>query len=130
MDTIGKRITKARRYLGMNQKELCEKAEINEATLSRYENGLREPKAATLSKLAEVLEVSTDYLLGITDIRNYRTLQDDLKTDIEIIYENTKELLNQPGLMLYGKPATKDDIDNIIKAMKVGMMMALQKEDD
>ena len=57
MESIGERITKARRYLGMNQKELCEKAEINEATLSRYENGLREPKAATLSKLAEILEV-------------------------------------------------------------------------
>lgn len=130
MDTIGERITKARRYLGMNQKELCEKAEINEATLSRYENGLREPKAATLSKLAEVLEVSTDYILGITDIRNYRTLQNDLKTNVESIYENTRELLNQEGLMLYGKPATKDDINSILKAMKVGMMMALQKDND
>ena len=26
MESIGERITKARRYLGMNQKELCEKA--------------------------------------------------------------------------------------------------------
>ena len=130
MESIGERITKARRYLGMNQKELCEKAEINEATLSRYENGLREPKAATLSKLAEILEVSTDYLLGITDIRNYRTLQNDINKNVESIYENTKEMLKQDGLMLYGKPATKEDIDSILKAMKVGMMMALQKDND
>jgi Holliday junction resolvase RusA-like endonuclease len=39
-------------------------------------------------------------------------------------------MLKQDGLMLYGKPATKDDIDNILKAMKVGMMMALQKDND
>ncbi|MGL5314903.1 MAG: N-acetylmuramoyl-L-alanine amidase [Peptostreptococcaceae bacterium] len=109
---------------------LCEKAEINEATLSRYENGLREPKAATLSKLAEILEVSTDYLLGITDIRNYKTLQDDMNKDVESIYENTKEMLKQDGLMLYGKPVSKDDVDNILKAMKVGMMMALQNDND
>ena len=130
MESIGERITKARRYLGMNQKELCEKAEINEATLSRYENGLREPKAATLSKLAEILEVSTDYLLGITDIRNYKTLHDDMNNDIESIYENTKEMLKQDGLMLYGKPATKEDVDSILKAMKVGMMMALENNKD
>ena len=48
MESIGERITKARRYLGMNQKELCEKADINEATLSRYENGLREPNMYSL----------------------------------------------------------------------------------
>lgn len=130
MESIGDRIIKARRYLGMNQKELCEKAEINEATLSRYENGLREPKAATLSKLAEILEVSTDYLLGITDIRNYKTLKDDMNKSVESIYENTKEMLKQDGLMLYGKPATKEDIDHILKAMKVGMLMALEKDND
>lgn len=130
MESIGERITKARRYLGMNQKELCEKAEINEATLSRYENGLREPKAATLSKLAEILQVSTDYLLGITDIRNYKTLQDDMNKDVESIYENTKEMLKQDGLMLYGKPITKDDVDEILRAMKVGMMMVIQKDND
>ena len=39
-------------------------------------------------------------------------------------------MLKQDGLMLYGKPATKEDIDNILKAMKVGMMMALQKDND
>lgn len=130
MDTIGQRITKARRYLGMNQKELCEKTNINEATLSRYENGIREPKAATLSKIAEVLGVSCDYLLGITHIRNYESSQNDLNKDVESIYENTKEMLSQEGLMLYGKPASKEDIDHILKAMKVGMMMALQDDND
>lgn len=128
MDTIGKRITKARRYLGINQKELCQMLDMNEATLSRYENGFREPKAVTLAKLAEVLEVSTDYLLGVTDIRNYNTLQEDLGNDIEAIFEHTKELLSKDGLMLCKRPATKEDVDNIIKAMKVGMMMAMDRD--
>lgn len=130
MESIGERIAKARRYIGMNQKELCEKANINEATLSRYENGLREPKAAILHRLAEILEVSIDYLLGITEVRNYKTMQDNLNKNVESIYENTREMLKQDGLMLYGKPATKEDIDNILNAMKVGMLMALHKDDD
>ena len=67
MGIIAERITKARKELGLNQKELAKKANLTEANLSRYENGLREPKSAVLARLADALEVSTDYLVGLTD---------------------------------------------------------------
>ena len=65
METIAQRISRARRYLNLNQKELAKRANITEASLSRYENGLREPKSAVLSRLADALEVSTDYLWAL-----------------------------------------------------------------
>ena len=67
MGIIAERITKARKELGLNQKELAKKANIAEPTLSRYENGYREPKAGTISQIAEALGISADYILGITD---------------------------------------------------------------
>lgn len=70
MQSIGDRILTIRKELNMSQKELADKAGITEATLSRYENNLREPKAEIIGKIAIVLGVSTDYLLGHTDIRN------------------------------------------------------------
>lgn len=36
-----------------------------------YESGERDPSTETLSILADFFEVSTDYLLGKTNIRNY-----------------------------------------------------------
>ena len=42
MESIGCRISKARRNLDLKQKELALKANITEASLSRYENGIRE----------------------------------------------------------------------------------------
>ncbi|SKA89515.1 Helix-turn-helix [Clostridium sp. USBA 49] len=66
-ENIGERILRLRIKNEMKQKELADKVGITEATLSRYENGLRSPKGEIVSKLAEALGVSSDYLLGLTD---------------------------------------------------------------
>ena len=93
MGIIADRITKARKELGLNQKELAKKASLTEANLSRYENGIREPKSAVLARLADALEVSTDYLAGLTDEKTYDSYdlskknEDDIKKYQEI---NTK----------------------------------------
>ena len=68
MPTIAKRITKARKALGLNQRELALKAEITESTLSRFEKGTREPRADAILKLSKVLQVSPNYLIyGLND---------------------------------------------------------------
>ncbi len=51
----------------INQRELAKMTGITEVTISRYVNGSRQPTSEILGKMAEVLNVSTDYLLGKTD---------------------------------------------------------------
>ncbi|MDF2545795.1 MAG: transcriptional regulator [Anaerosolibacter sp.] len=70
MESIGNRILKLRKELNMTQKELADKAGTTEATLSRYESDLREPKADIIVKIAAALGTSTDYLLGRTNYRD------------------------------------------------------------
>ncbi|MGF7057763.1 helix-turn-helix domain-containing protein [Brassicibacter mesophilus] len=69
MVSIGDRISSLRKELNLNQKELADKVGLTEASLSRYENNLREPKAEIIARIAKVLGCSTDYLLGQTDIK-------------------------------------------------------------
>lgn len=40
---------------------------LNKGTLSKYENGKQQPLSMVICNLAELLNVSTDYLLGKTD---------------------------------------------------------------
>ena len=40
---------------------------MNQNTISRYENGIREADYATLILFADYFDVSVDYLLGRTD---------------------------------------------------------------
>lgn len=49
---------------GMTQKELAERIDTTEVSVSRYVSGQRIPKATVLLKIATALGVSTDYLLG------------------------------------------------------------------
>ncbi|MGB3368058.1 MAG: helix-turn-helix transcriptional regulator [Acidaminobacteraceae bacterium] len=70
MTIIGNRITILRTRKGITQKKLAQLSNITEASLSRYENGLREPKISTLIKISDVLDSTVDYLIGKTDIEN------------------------------------------------------------
>lgn len=64
----GEILRELRTKKGFSQKQLAEMLNVAQNTISQYENGTREPDAATLIKLANFFSVSTDYLLGRTDI--------------------------------------------------------------
>ena len=54
---------------GTTQDELAEKVGKTRQTVSQYANGISEPGYDTLVKIAKHFEVSTDFLLGITDTK-------------------------------------------------------------
>ena len=49
---------------GMTARSLAEKVQVAESTMSLYISGKREPDYNTLRKIADVLDVTVDYLLG------------------------------------------------------------------
>lgn len=53
---------------GISQKWLADEANTTEATISRYVNGLHQPNINLVIDIAKALEVSVDYLLGLTAI--------------------------------------------------------------
>lgn len=53
---------------GISQKWLAEAANTTEATISRYINGIHQPNISLVMSIAKALNVSVDYLLGITAI--------------------------------------------------------------
>lgn len=52
---------------GRQQKEICKDLGISPQKLSKWKTGYSEPNFDDLAMLAEYFDVSTDYLLGITD---------------------------------------------------------------
>lgn len=61
---LAKRLREARQKTKMNQKEAASKAGISNVTLSQYEKGVRSPDPDNLAKLADVYNVSVDWLLS------------------------------------------------------------------
>lgn len=62
---FGERLLSLLQKQGMTQKQLAERLNTTEATLSRYVNGDREPKADMLANIATALNTTSDYLLNI-----------------------------------------------------------------
>lgn len=59
-----KNLRKLREQKEISQKELAEYLGVSQNAVSSYELGKREPSIDTLVKLADLYEVSVDYLLG------------------------------------------------------------------
>jgi transcriptional regulator with XRE-family HTH domain len=54
----------------LSQRDLASLLELSPSTIAMYETGQREPDNETLIKIANFFQVSTDYLLGQSDIRS------------------------------------------------------------
>lgn len=61
------RLKELRKKRKISQLKLAIDLDINQNSVSRYENGSREADYATLIKIADYFCVSIDYLLGRTE---------------------------------------------------------------
>lgn len=61
-----KRLKTARLEKGFSQVELAKLVGIHLTNISRYERGENKPTTEVLSKLADTLNITTDYLMGGT----------------------------------------------------------------
>lgn len=60
------RLKELRQLSKMSQDELATKTKLSQQTISKYENGTREPDISTLKQLASIFSVTVDYLIGYT----------------------------------------------------------------
>ena len=64
---IGERLTELREDKGITQLELSKKLHISNSSISAYETGACMPDVETLRSLAIFYDVTSDYLLGLTE---------------------------------------------------------------
>lgn len=68
MENFNERLRDLRESQNLTQTQLAKKLLIDQRSLSFYELGKYEPNIDTLKRIAVFFNVSTDYLLGLTDI--------------------------------------------------------------
>ena len=61
------RIKNARLNKGLSQEEVAKSLEITRGCYAHYEQGIREPSIDLIKKLCILLDVSADYLIGLSD---------------------------------------------------------------
>jgi len=97
------RLRKARDSRGYTQTELATQAGLPSTTISHFEAGTRKPSFDNLRRLSRTLNVSSDYLMGITDsleatgagLRIARHLTNASKEDIAFVEQMAETLANK-----------------------------------
>ena len=64
---IGERIRTLRKEAGLTQRELAELIDMSYSSIQAYEYNKKRPSVPVLCELAELFQVSTDYILGLKD---------------------------------------------------------------
>ena len=67
---LERRLEELRTEHKFTKKDVAALLKIDQSTYGKYELGKREPDAEMLTKIAELYNVSVDYLLGLTDTKN------------------------------------------------------------
>ena len=99
---VGQRIRKIRRSKRMTMKELAEKTDLHESTISRYEKGEIAMEIGKLKEIAKALDVDASYLCGWTT------------TDTEQIQRIIKRWIENVGELIF----SDEELDELMDYAK------------
>lgn len=115
----GERLKKLREKVGLSQKELTGRLNINRSTYARYELSQTQPDYDTLELIANYYDVTTDYILGRSDHPKLSEKEDE-EAD-----ESVKELME----LLKDKPdAERKQLEERILAYARGLTDASNED--
>lgn len=121
------RIKELRQEKGVYQADLAKYLGLKQQTISAYENGTNEPDLKTLSKMSKYFDVSIDYLIGRSNVRDpadkiAQAIGDE--QDLKRFWEEVKKRRELKLLFKQIKDLPPDHIKRIIRIIK-----AIEDED-
>lgn len=113
MSDLGSKLKKARENKRLTQQQVADKLGVSNGAISGYERGYRDPDTDTLKSLADLYEVSLDWLNGRDEKEGEYTLPE------EVVSKVIREAEAHYGVSLRDDPvvesAVRDLINNLAK---------------
>lgn len=105
-DIFARKLRNLLKEKGISQRELARRTGITAATICRYCNGSKTPGSKAIIKIAEALDVGTDYLLGTdTKISSYSDAMTAVRTNAMKWTKEQKMRLIEA--LIYGNEGTE-----------------------
>lgn len=123
-EVFARRLKEEREKRGWTQEYMANLLSIKIGTLSGYERNYRSPDLVMAAKIADLLGVPVDYLLGREDDANVLWLEKDnppANIDLE------RFILEQPNLRIFGDPMSEEVKEDVMLALRTAWEV-LKKE--
>ncbi|MTI47974.1 MAG: helix-turn-helix domain-containing protein [Firmicutes bacterium] len=111
---FGKRLKKLRLERNLLQKELARVLGVSNGAIGMWENGKRTPDYELLQNISEYFNVSLDYLIGKSNVRNPNTTYNLTDKEKELL----EKIKNDPEIYILFQDlqnASKQEIKKLIK---------------
>ncbi len=124
---LASRIINLRESKNMKQSDLARRLSLDKSSMSKIENGTRKVSSDEILKIANIFEVSTDYLLGNNE-KNHKS--PDWATEADRI--DLDKLLQSNTPMGFGgmsmAPEDKEKVRNVIEGIYWDRLKKLREE--
>lgn len=124
---LASRIINLRESKNMKQSDLARRLSLDKSSMSKIENGTRKVSSDEILKIANIFEVSTDYLLGNNE-KNHKS--PDWATESDRI--DLDKLLQSNTPMGYGgmsmAPEDKEKVRNVIEGIYWDRLKKIREE--
>ena len=105
---FGNRLKIALENCNMTQVQLAQELDLTSPAINRWCNNITQPDNDTIVKIAKILKISTDFLLGNDE--QLSKYEKELREK-----EVLKELLVKNGYMKPNEDLTKEELDKLMK---------------
>ncbi len=112
------RIAELREVRQWTQEELSQSIGITRASLSHYEKNRRKPDFEILTKLADVFEVSIDYLIGRTSHPEVM-MDEDVRNFVDDLELSDNKLLERFNLTIDGRSLSEEESKRFIAFIRM-----------
>ena len=92
---FSERLKKLRKEAGLTQKQLAEYLNTSQPAYQNWEKGVRSPGKESIERLTNFFNVSSDYLLGNSNIKNPNE-----KSELEILIDQLNDEQKEKAIRL------------------------------
>ncbi|MGE6602636.1 helix-turn-helix domain-containing protein [Lysinibacillus fusiformis] len=134
---FGKILAGLRKERKLSQYDLAERMNLSRGQIANYEQGKRQPDFDTLEQFADFFGVSTDLLLGRSNLNTEENFSETIlrSTDITQIDKHERDIAKRmnelrgdlssaDGLLFNGEPMSEEAKESLLEAMEFGIRLA------
>lgn len=126
---FNERLKNERKLHHYTQEFIAKKIGVTRAAYSAYESGKRQPNFGILKGLAKILNVSTDYLLELSNQKRYRNNIDTQRPDLGSMAEEILAIIQKDAAAdFWGEPASKSQKYYLQIALKIALKLCKESK--
>lgn len=126
--TTGERIAALRKERSWNQQQLSDRLHVSQSTLAMWETDKRRPSTDGINDMADLFDVSADYLMGRSEKRHYYSLTEKDDRDVDQKIKDIMDGLDPDGPDFFKNDGNLSEHDKELLLVSLRQSYVLARE--